>query len=53
MYRQEPRLTWWIARWILPALAIPEASQSAIADAPRLGPFGLSKPRELTKFEND
>jgi pimeloyl-ACP methyl ester carboxylesterase len=53
MNREEPRLTWWIGRWILLALAIPGASQSALADAPRLGPFELPRPRELTVFKND
>ncbi|MFK3781712.1 alpha/beta hydrolase family protein [Agrobacterium sp. NPDC089420] len=53
MTEEEPRLAWWIARWILLALAIPGASQSALADAPRLGPFELPKPSELSVFLND
>lgn len=53
MTKEEPRLAWWIVRWALLALAIPGASQSALADAPRLGPFELPKPRELTVFRND
>lgn len=53
MNKEEPRLAWWIARWILLAFAIPGASQSALADAPRLGPFELPQPRELTVFDGD
>ncbi|MBP2542192.1 alpha/beta hydrolase family protein [Agrobacterium tumefaciens] len=53
MSREEPRFAWWIVRWALLALAIPGASQSALADAPRLGPFELPKPRELTIFRDD
>ncbi|MFK3777612.1 alpha/beta hydrolase family protein [Agrobacterium sp. NPDC089420] len=53
MRKEEPRLAWWIVRWALLALAIPGASQSALADAPRLGPFELPKPRELTVFRDD
>lgn len=53
MTEEEPRLTWWIARWVLLALAIPGASQSALADAPRLGPFELPRPSELSVFLND
>lgn len=53
MNSEESRLAWRIVRWILLALAIPGASQSALADAPRLGPFELPKPRELTVFRDD
>ncbi|MGQ8634016.1 alpha/beta hydrolase family protein [Agrobacterium sp. DKPNP3] len=53
MTKEEPRLAWWIVRWALLALAIPGASQSALADAPRLGPFELPKPRQLTVFLKD
>ncbi|NTA39766.1 alpha/beta hydrolase family protein [Agrobacterium salinitolerans] len=53
MSKEEPRFAWWIARWILLALAVPGASQSALADAPRLGPFELPRPRELTAFQTD
>lgn len=52
MNTQQPRLAWWIIRWALLALAIPGASHSALADAPRLGPFELPKPRQLTSFND-
>lgn len=42
-----------MVRWLLLALAIPGASQLALAEAPRLGPFELPRPRALTIFQNE
>jgi hypothetical protein len=40
-------LSWHLVRWLLLALSVQGASQTAHADAPRLGPFELPQPQEL------
>lgn len=46
-------MTWRLIRWVLVALAVPGASQTALAESPRLGPFEYPRPRELKSPENE
>ncbi|WP_048645250.1 hypothetical protein [Nitratireductor soli] len=46
-------LAWRLVRWLLLILSVPGASQSAHADAPRLGPFERPQPQELAVPRGD
>lgn len=40
-------MAWRLIRWVLVAFAVPGASQTALAESPRLGPFEYPRPKEL------